>query len=165
MLTLFGATTFSIGLVLPFVRIAPGQKLGPVEGFAIWLLSDDESYSLFGSIVGIWEESAFLGIVAFVFSILLPLSKFVALAYCIYSEKENTGGFWQSWTERVGSWSMLEVFLVALTLLLIKSLPFGTAIEPRSGFYAFWISIVVTMLASRQLPTRHVEHDSPAVQR
>jgi hypothetical protein len=153
-LTLAAAVTFVTGLILPFVQVAPGEKLPPIPGLIIWFLSDDDTYSLFGSIVAIWEEDRFLGGIAFLFSLALPCVKLVALSYCALIVGRNAQGtsLYRTWAERLGPWSMLEVFLVSLTLLLTKSLPFGTAVHPLTGFYFFWVSILLSLIAAWTLP-------------
>src|SRR5262249_5713195 len=142
------------GLALPFVRVAPGEKLGPVEALVIWLISDDDTYSLIGSVVALWEEHLFLGAVAFAFSIALPSLKLLILSLCavLLSGGERRVALYRAWAERLGPWSMLEVFLVAFTLLLAKSLPFGTAVHPLPGFYFFWASIILSLVAAFSLP-------------
>lgn len=154
--TAAAAACFVAGLVLPFVQVAPGEKLGPIDGLIVWFLSDDVTYSLFGSIAAIWQEHMFLGGVAFTFSIVLPSLKLMILTTSSLrlSDRRRVEMF-GVWAERLGPWSMLEVFLVALTLLLTKSLPFGTVIHPLEGFYFFWASIILSLLAALTLPRLH----------
>lgn len=166
-LTTAATACFVAGLALPFVQVAPGEKLGPIEGLVVWFLSDDQTYSLLGSIDAIWREHTFLGGVAFAFSILLPTLKLLVLTLSALRLKDMRRiAFYRAWAERMGPWSMLEVFLVAFSLLLTKSLPFGTAIHPLEGFYFFWASIILSLIAALTLP-RHdpsqVAADSTAI--
>jgi hypothetical protein len=90
-LTLVGAATFVVALALPFVRIAPGEKLDPVVGPIIWFLSDDDTYTLFGSIIAIWNGNRLLGGIAFTFSLVVPSFKLSILGYCVVSSFRKVG--------------------------------------------------------------------------
>jgi hypothetical protein len=152
-LTVLGAACFVAGLALPFVRIAHGERLGPLEGLFIWLLSEDETYTLFRSIVAIWEDDNVLGAIAFIFSLLLPSFKLILLTICAFQVATESGmARYRTWAERLGPWSMLEIFLSALTLLSMKTLPLGTVIRPLPGFYFFWASIFFSLFAAWSLP-------------
>ena len=152
--TIAGAVLFAAGLSLPFVHVVPGERLGPIDGPIVWILSDENTYSMLQSIVAIWDDSYFLGAIAFAFTILLPTTKLSLLTYSLFSHGPSFvhATTVKKWAERLGPWSMLEVFLVALTLLVAKSIPFGTAIHPLSGFYCFWASIISTLIAAALLP-------------
>ncbi|MCC9605086.1 paraquat-inducible protein A [Blastopirellula sp. JC732] len=151
--TTAAAVCFVAGLALPFVQVSPGEKLGPIEGLVVWFISDDNTYSLMGSITAIWHEHTFLGAIAFAFSIMLPTLKLLVLTLSALRLSDMRRiAFYRAWAERMGPWSMLEVFLVAFSLLLTKSLPFGTAIHPLEGFYFFWASIILSLIAALTLP-------------
>jgi hypothetical protein len=91
-------------------------------------------------------------VTAFAFSIVLPSLKLLILSLCALLVRDRRRvTLYRTWAERLGPWSMLEVFLVAFTLLLTKSLPFGTAVHPLSGFYFFWASIILSLVAAFSL--------------
>jgi uncharacterized paraquat-inducible protein A len=52
----------------------------------------------------------------------------------------------------VSHYAMVEVFLVALTVLLVKGLPGGSAVALHAGTYAFAASVLLSLAASRLLP-------------
>lgn len=147
------AAAFVAGLLLPFVRVSPGQNLGAVEGFVVWLISDDDAYSLLGSIAAIWDDDRLLGGAAFLFSVVFPTVKLLVLTICAARVGGEKGAHpYRSWAERMGPWSMLEVFLLAMTLLITKSMPFGTKISVLPGFLFFFTSILLSLVAAWTLP-------------
>jgi hypothetical protein len=164
-LTGVAATLFILGIALPFVSIIPGQKLEPIGGFFVWLLSDDKTYSLVGSIIAIWNNNWVIGVLAFTFSLILPTAKIAVLSYSAFllCRDVRFTDTYRVWAERLGPWSMLEVFLLAQTLLLAQSLPAGTAIYLRAGFYAFTCSVLLSLFAAWTLPKSTVLHDTAAL--
>jgi paraquat-inducible protein A len=69
--------------------------------------------------------------------------------------------------EKAGPWAMLDVFLLAIMVAVIRFGSFATVI-PGPGVVAFTAVVILTLLASATFEPRliwendHVEHDSPA---
>ena len=62
--------------------------------------------------------------------------------------------------ERVGRWSMLDVFVVALTIALVHFGSFAD-ITPGPGALAFGAVVVLTMVASMQFDPRLIWDGAP----
>jgi uncharacterized paraquat-inducible protein A len=152
-LTSISAIAFATAIRSPFVQIAPGESLDALTGGVVWLLTDDETLTLLGTVAAIWGDNRMLGGIAFIFSLVMPTIKLLLLGYCSYlsvrGRKQIT--YYRRWAERIGPWSMLEIFLVALTLLITKSLPLGTVIHLLPGFYLFFGSIILSLIAAGRL--------------
>lgn len=153
-LTVGAGISVVVGLCLPFVRIVPGANLEPLSGFAVWFLSDEESYSLLQSVIRVWQSNVVLGAVAFVFSLVTPFVKLGLLTVGTLqtSRSGHCHHSYHRWAERLGPWSMLEVFLLALVLLATQTLPAGTQMVLLPGFYAFVSSIIFSLSAAMVLP-------------
>ncbi|MCP4848407.1 MAG: paraquat-inducible protein A, partial [Verrucomicrobiaceae bacterium] len=55
---------------------------------------------------------------------------------------------WIMFLRAVSRYAMLEVFLVALTVLLIKEMPGGSRITLQSGFYTFSTSVLLSLFTA-----------------
>jgi paraquat-inducible protein A len=100
-----------------------------------------------------------LAVVIFVASVMVPMLKLATLALLTLTARR--GSVWQPrqratlyrMVERIGRWSMLDVFVVALTVALVHfgSFAFITA---GPGALAFGAVVIFTMLASHQFDPR-----------
>ncbi len=97
-----------------------------------------------------------LALLIFVASIVVPLIKLLALGFLLISIQR--GSNWQPhdrivlyrFTEYIGRWSMVDVFVVAILTGLVQ---FGNLarIEANAGTFSFAAVVVLTMLAAHTL--------------
>lgn len=117
------------------------------------VLSDD--ISLLGSCWQLLREGEiFLFLVIFVFSIVFPVVKLAVALYLWLLADVERPGFLRSlaWIETLGKWSMLDVFVVALSVVAIQvSLVTSVAIHP--GIYLFSAAVVLSLVAVGRLST------------
>jgi paraquat-inducible protein A len=100
-----------------------------------------------------------LAAIIFIASILVPMLKLGTLAYLTWSVQTRSRFRPRQRTtlyrivEKIGRWSMLDVFVVTLTVALVR---FGSlaVITPGPGALAFACVVVLTMLASMQFDPR-----------
>ena len=147
-LLLFSNLLFALGLFAPCMIVSPGfgefttlfKLLKPEIGMS-------KSVSIFS---GIWElfasGSYFVGLVIFIFSVLFPIWKFGiywgSLILLYLSESPNRR---LARIDKLGKYSMLDIFVIALILLAIKGLPGGTAVHLSWGVFAFALSIIISL--------------------
>ena len=97
----------------------------------------------------LWEQNQIaLAAILFFFSIVFPTAKLAALAFLWFVPLAEKGR--QSvlhWLGILGKWSMLDVFVVAILIVLVKLGPLAN-IEPQRGVYWFAAAIVMSMLTS-----------------
>ena len=55
---------------------------------------------------------------------------------------------------------MLEVFLVAMTVLLLKQMPGGSRITLESGFYAFGVSVLLSLVVAQFVEARKKQSEA-----
>ncbi len=135
--TLAALALFPAAVLLPILEV---QRLG-----------HHHRSSILG---GIWDlfahGSYFVGAVILVFSILLPLGKLIAMLeltwLCSLEEKHRARTY--RWMEIAGKWSMMDVMLLALLVMLVKlsglvEFHFGPAVIAFSLCVAF--SLIATM--------------------
>lgn len=100
-----------------------------------------------------------LAIIVFFVSIVVPMAKLISLAFLLRSVERRSA--WRPVdrtqlyrvTEMVGSWSMVDVFIVGLLTALV-SLGAMAGIEPGPGIIYFALVVVVTMFAANSFDPR-----------
>lgn len=142
------AAAFAGGLILPLFSIEP--RLDEWTGLARILAPDQmrvQAVTLLGGIRSMWMEGeAGLAVLLAFFSILLPLVKLCLLSL----EAALPGSFlgpWHRFSRMAARYAMLEVFVVALLVILAKGLPGGSRIELGPGTAAFTASVLLGLVA------------------
>lgn len=106
----------------------------------------ESAYSAWSGVVALWEQNELaLAAVLFIFCIVFPLVKLTALAVIWFvrladEDREKL----LHWLEVLGKWSMLDVFVVAILIVLVKLGPLAQ-VEPRAGVYVFSGAILLSM--------------------
>ena len=125
-----------VGLSLPLAK---------VEKMVFWRTD----YSVFKGVASLWEESQYaLAAILFFFSIVFPLTKLSALGVIWnvrLAEARRQQVLW--WLGMLGKWSMLDVFVVAILIVLVKTGPLAK-IEAQAGLYVFCAAIILSMITS-----------------
>ncbi|WP_175962934.1 paraquat-inducible protein A [Burkholderia pyrrocinia] len=135
----------------------PANLLPVMHATSLGRAEDD---TILGGVAYFWTSGDWaLAVVVFVASVLVPMLKLAILA--LQAMAAHRGAQWRPLerarlhrlVERVGRWSMLDVFVVALTIALVH---FGTFadITPGPGALAFGAVVVLTMCASMQFDPR-----------
>ena len=107
------------------------------------------TFSVLSGISSLVDEGHyFLGIVIFLFSIVFPFIKLGMLFALWFGRLAQ----WQRekyihWLGAIGKWSMLDVFVVAITIVIAKLSGFASA-QPQIGLYFFGSSILLAMLVT-----------------
>jgi len=131
-----------------------------VEKLVFW--KDD--YSVLMGVKELFLDGSWvLGIILFLFSVVFPIGKLLLLIGL---------WFWQVDTSqranmlqllgRLSRWSMLDVFVVALMIVLSK----GSGIldvEPRIGVYLFGTAVIASTLLSESVKRKH--QDTPEAEK
>jgi len=143
---------FGAALALPILSITPA-----VGELTQWLrLLKPEAMAtitqtMFSSIQHLWTGGdRALAIILVLFCLVLPLGKFLVLGCEAFSVS-----FVSTVLGRVFSatapYAMVEVFLLALLVLVIKGLPGGSRIELQPGAWLFAGSVLLSLLAAALL--------------
>jgi paraquat-inducible protein A len=109
----------------------------------------------FSVLTGIWslftEGHYILGAIVLLFSVIFPVSKLVMLFSLWFRDMSEQRRRWYvHWLSIMGKWSMLDVFVVAMTIVVAKISNFAKA-EPRLGIYFFGTSIALAILATMRM--------------
>jgi paraquat-inducible protein A len=138
-------------------------NLLPVMHTASLLGSEDDT--IMSGVVYFWTSGDWpLAVIVFVASIMVPMLKLSVLVLLTFTAQRRSR--WRPdqrttlyrMVERIGRWSMLDVFVVTLTVALVrfKSLAVITA---GPGAIAFGSVVILTMLASMQFDPRLIWDD------
>jgi paraquat-inducible protein A len=121
--------------------------------------------TVWAGVVSLCQEGMwFVGGVVFVASILVPVLKLLGLFFLSL----NGGRRWPragSWIfkiiSRIGPWAMLDVFLLAVAVALIKFGRFGR-VAAGPGIIAFTAVVIFTILASSSFDPRLIWNEESA---
>jgi paraquat-inducible protein A len=108
---------------------------------------------------GMW----FIAMVVFLASILIPLLKLLGLFFLVTTarsmrwQRERTRIY--KFIEMIGPWAMLDVFLLAVLVAIVKLEQLATVL-PGPGIVAFTCVVVLTILASFSFDPRLIWDDS-----
>jgi len=142
-----------LGLAAPCMTVVPRVgDLDPIGGF-LGLVKDPHSYSVLSGIRALLAgDAAWIGALLFVFSVLFPLVKLVALRVALADAAEGRPPHRaQLALANIGKYSMADVFVVGLVVVASKSFPGGTEVVVRWGLYAFAGAALLTMFASARV--------------
>lgn len=136
-LLLLSLGSFIAGILLPFTSVTK-----------LWLF--ENQISVYQGLVVLWKAGElFLFLILFVFTVCFPFGKIIAmLALWLRPRLDGAQGrrlF--SFVAHLGKWSMLDVFIVAILVLTVKSGGLAS-IKVQGGFFLFFISVMLTQLAS-----------------
>lgn len=118
--------------------------------------------TIMGGIVHLWESGSYpIAIIILLASVFVPLLKFFFIIYLLISSKYNIGSskvdkhklFYI--TEMIGSWSMIDVFVVMILSVLIHFS--GIRIYPGAGATSFALMVFFTILSALSFDTRLIK--------
>lgn len=123
------------------------------------LASESASTIIGGVIELIHYKSYFVAAVVFFASVMIPISKFIAIAWIALtirrpvSDKAHSLHLVYEVVEFIGRWSMIDVFVVAILSALVH-LGAVADIHPGVAAICFAISVIFTMLSALSLDPR-----------
>jgi paraquat-inducible protein A len=116
--------------------------------------------TIMSGVVYLWNSGSWpLALIIFIASIAIPLAKLLALGFLLFSVHRR----W-SWAclqrarlyrlvERIGRWSMTDIFVAAIMTKLVR-LPGVATVTPGPGAIAFGAVVVLTLLATQTFEAR-----------
>jgi paraquat-inducible protein A len=130
---------------LVLLLLALSLPLMTVEKMMSW----KNAYSVIAGVHGLWEQGqCALAIILFFFSIVFPVFKLAMLGFLWgvrLAEQKRQAVL--HWLGILGKWSMLDVFVVATLIVLVKLGPLAR-IQPQRGVYWFAAAILLSVITS-----------------
>lgn len=118
----------------------------------IELYGNRNSSTIWSGTIALAQEGSYgIALIVFLASILIPLLKLLILFYLALSattgrRRKFKMGLYH-FVEAIGRWSMLDIFLLAVLVAMVK-LGHWTTVEPERGAGMFALVVIFTMLAS-----------------
>jgi paraquat-inducible protein A len=134
-------------ILLSFGLLVMGlsRPLMKVEKMVFWR----NEYSVLQGVHGLWDQQQYiLALILFFFSIVFPMVKLAALGLIWFArlpDPKRQAAL--HWLGLLGKWSMLDVFVVAILIVLVKLGPLAK-VEPQRGLYWFAAAILTSMITS-----------------
>ena len=118
--------------------------------------------TIIGGVIELIEYGSIgIAIIVFVASVLIPIGKFVAIAYLAISIQRGSTRDPHSRhkayevVEFIGRWSMIDVFVVAILAALVQLGTIAT-INPGIAAVSFALSVIFTMLSAQSFDPRMI---------
>lgn len=148
----------TVAFLLAAAALYVPANILPVMTMSEW--GDVMESTILEGMVEFWRRQAYpIALVIFVASIMIPLIKIVALGWLCAAATGRVKPsprvlgriYW--FTELLGRWSMVDIFVVSILVALVQ---FGTVmtVEPRPGALAFAGVVVLTMFAATSFDPR-----------
>lgn len=136
LLIVLTTTLLGAGLCMPLLQ---------VEKMVFW----ESDYSVFSGVAGLVEQNELvLAAVLLFFSVIFPIAKLACLWWVWHARLTRSGRRKLiGWLEALGRWSMLDVFVVAILIVLVKIEPLAS-VEPKPGVYVFGGAIILSLLTT-----------------
>ncbi|HED16533.1 MAG TPA: paraquat-inducible protein A [Gammaproteobacteria bacterium] len=135
LLLLLASVFFAIGVYLPVFTLTKllifNNTVSILSG--LWQLVAEGEYVVF--------------ILIFSFSIILPITKISILTIAWNSQTDHHHKK-LIWLEKIGRWSMLDVFVVALLIVTVK-LGVLASVVIHAGLYYFTASVLIMMIVTK----------------
>lgn len=120
----------------------------------------NSAHTILGGVIELWELGSWdLAIIVFVASIVVPITKLLALAILLIGRRWRGNAVQRQrnrlyeMVELIGQWSMLDVFVVVL-MAALANFPGLSQIIPGLGALSFGMVVVLTMLAAMSYDPR-----------
>ncbi|MGZ3721498.1 MAG: paraquat-inducible protein A [Bdellovibrionales bacterium] len=116
------------------------------------------SSTIWSGVVSLMEQRSYgIAIVVFLASILIPVMKLLILFYLSFKGGNGHRPHFKTQlyrlVEAVGRWSMLDIFLLAILVAIVK-LGHWTTVSPEKGSGLFLMVVIFTMMASAYFDPR-----------
>ena len=138
--------------IYPVLRM---QYLGRFSETTVW-----------GGIVTLFHDGMwFVALIVFIASILVPFLKLLGLLFLVLNIRGEFLRKPRQWIYRticaIGPWAMLDVFLLAILVALVKLRSIAT-VTPGPGILAFTCVVGLTLLASSSFDPRLIWREEPS---
>lgn len=150
------ATTWAL-LITAALLYIPANVLPIMKTSTIFESRED---TIVSGVIVLWQEGAWdIALIVFVASVVVPVLKILILGILLVSVQRASS--WRpldrarlfALVEKVGHWSMLDVFVVALLMALVDFKTYAQ-VEAGPAIVAFGAVVIVTMLAAMSFDPR-----------
>ena len=132
-------------LILAIAFLPLGLVLPVLETTRLWVFKD--SYSLIDTVRALVEEGeVVLALLIGLFSLVTPVVKALAVTILHQRRAGAPAGSLALWVDRLGKWSLADVLVIAILIVLASGT--GLQLAPEPGLWFFAAGAVLLMIAS-----------------
>lgn len=122
------------------------------------LYGQTNSSTIWGGVKSLMEDgSYFIAIIVFLASLVVPGLKLIILLYLSLTAQNGNNPRFKTklyfFVEAIGRWSMLDIFLLAVFVAIIK-IRHWTHVTPELGSVLFLVVVILTLIASTYFDPR-----------
>ena len=150
LLVAFSCLAFGIALPTPLFSVHPaaGDWTELVENFSPGAL-EPKIYNLPGGIAELWREGeVFLALLLSCLSLALPVAK-LCVVWWEAAGLQHISPAVITIFRASARYAMVEVFLIALMVLVLKNMPGGSRVELHVGTWLFTASVLLSLVATQ----------------
>lgn len=150
------ATTWAL-LITAVILYIPANILPIMKTSTLF---EDRADTIVSGVIVLWQEGAWdIAMIVFTASVVVPVLKILVIAILLLSV--HRASHWRPMdrarlyriVEKVGHWSMLDVFVVVLLVSLVDFSTYAT-VEAGPAIVAFGAVVIITMLAAKSFDPR-----------
>lgn len=115
---------------------------------------DVDPYRLLTTIEALWNDGQTgLALIIVAFTLVFPIGKYLALGFVMIGRFDGKRATALRWVKNLGQWSMGDVFVVALMVVIVRvdSSFAQISVKPMPGLWVFAASVILAMIASAAL--------------
>lgn len=138
-----------IAIVVTLALLAAGLALPVMTVDRFFVFS--QRFSILESLDALWRAREYLLFAAVgLFSVVFPVGKLAACLWLWLAADISSAGFGKLLVaiDHLGRWSMLDVFLLAILLVIVRTESVGSA-HTAIGLYAFAAAVVASILIAQ----------------
>ncbi|MDI9569172.1 MAG: paraquat-inducible protein A [Pseudomonadota bacterium] len=150
-------------IVAAAICLLPANLLPVMKSTTLVGASED---TIIGGVILLYLSGSWhLALIVLVASVMIPLGKLMSLAYLLVTVRRGSTRSNQErirlyrLVEFIGRWSMLDVFVIAFVVALVRIKPLMAA-QPRAGILFFAAVVILTIFAAQTFDPRLI-WDSP----
>lgn len=118
--------------------------------------------TILGGVIELFEHGSYgIALIVFTASVLIPIGKFIAIAYLALSVRSavvirgHGRQLLYEVVEFIGRWSMIDVFVVAILAALVQ-FDFVATVNPGIAAVSFALSVAFTMLSAQSFDPKTI---------
>ena len=134
-------------VALGLLTLIPGITLPMMTVKKLVLMKN--TFTVLSGIGALLADKTFgLGLLLLGFSVIFPLGKYAVMAAYLYYYPPIPAALarWQTWLGKLAKFSMLDVFVVAQMLMILK-LGWLVEVQIHSGIYWFSAAVILSLVA------------------
>lgn len=143
-LNIIAIAFFIPGIILPMISLNM-EVTATMSQSALSSTLIDKDLSILATVNELWQNQRFLvAILIFVFSICVPLLKTSLLCCAYFINDLQLEQRIVSWLNKIGKWSMADVFVVAIFLAILSTHHAETADQQHLALFGFKLDLLIS---------------------